>query len=290
MTMTTVRTFTVVMFAALAMAAPAFAGPVIIDGTDANDHGTVSGGVNVNGWEYMQRALENVGGQLSGPAAVSKRIAVLGINPGVSSQARNAINSAFGLSTLAGAGWGLDFYDSAASISTYFSGIGLANTSILYLPTYGNSSGDMDFAEMASVNANATQIQGFVAAGGGLFAMGESGSGAWGWLTTLIPGIVATDVGAGGIGTDITLTPAGATAFPGLTNGDLAGADPWHGYFSGNLGTLSVMGTALDGGNTRNVIIGGGTQTVISAPFPASLLLLGFGAGVVLCLRRRSEA
>ena len=48
-----------------------------------------------------------------------------------------------------------------------------------------------------------------------------------------------TDIGGGGLGTDITLTAAGGTAFPGLTNADLAGADPWHNYFSGNLGGLS---------------------------------------------------
>jgi hypothetical protein len=62
------------------------------------------------------------------------------------------------------------------------------------------------------------------------------------------------------------------TAFPGLTNTDMAGADPWHGYFSGNLGSLSVLGTAQHtvGGvtTTRNIIIGGGAGTVITPDPP----------------------
>src|SRR5690606_33407716 len=130
--------------------------------------------------------------------------------------------------------------------------------------------GDLTQAEMAAVNAGAAAIATFVGGagdpttGGGLFSMAETGTGAYGWLTTLIPGIVATDIGGGGHGTNITLTGDGASAFPGLTNTDLAGADPWHGHFSGNLGSLSVLGVADQGGVIRNVIIGGGAGTVIT--------------------------
>lgn len=285
--MARVRNFMVAVVAALAMASSAFAGPVIIDGTDANDHGSFSGGANQAGWLYMERVLENIESQLS-PSVTSNNLTVLGI-ANVSSQARNAIQSAYSQS-LQSLGWTISYIDGAAAINTFLSTtMSTSNTGILHIASAGNSSGDMDATELAQVNANAVKIQQYVAAGGGLHAMAESVTGAWGWLTTLIPGIVATDVGGGGIGTDITLTPAGMSAFPGLTNAQLAGADPWHGHFSGNLGTLSVLGTALQGASTRNVIIGGGTETVISAPFPASVLLLGFGAGIVLCLRRRHE-
>ena len=57
---------------------PAMAGPIIIDGTDANDHGFVSGGVNQQGWAYMQRALENLASQCTGCVKV---IRVLGGSP-----------------------------------------------------------------------------------------------------------------------------------------------------------------------------------------------------------------
>ena len=103
------------------------------------------------------------------------------------------------------------------------------------MSTYGNTTGDLDAAEMAAINAGAGAINAFVggagnpATGGALFSQGESGAGAYGWLTALISGILATDAGSGGIPTDITLTAAGTTAFPGLTNADLSGAAPWHG-------------------------------------------------------------
>jgi hypothetical protein len=93
--------------------------------------------------------------------------------------------------------------------------------------------------------------------GGGLFAMGEAGTGAWGWLDTLIPGIMPVDVGGAGVTSNITLTPAGRLAFPELTNAQLAGADPWHTHFQGNLGGLQVLATAPQGASLRNIILGG---------------------------------
>lgn len=249
----------------------AHAGPVIIDGTDANDHGSAVGGANLSGWLYMQRALENLAATVSGTAA--KVVVDLGTTSG---QARNAINSAFSLSSLATSGWTLQHVDTAASIGTYLGTLSTTNTGILYIPTYGNSSGDLDSLEMAAINAQSASINSFVGGagnpllGGGLFSMGQTGAGAYGWLTTLIPGITFTDVGGGGIGTNITLTAAGSAAFGGgLTNTDMAGADPWHGYFGGSLGGLSVLGIANDRqGVSRNLILGGGAGTVIGCGQP----------------------
>ena len=269
------------------------AGPIIIDGTDANDHGSAPGGVNANGWEYMQKALQNIAGQVGNG---NKIVVDLGTTGG---QAGTAINSAFGLSTLVGSGWTLIHVDGAANITTFLtggtvSGVSLATAGLLYLPTSANSSGDMTAAELAAINANAAAMASFVggygnpSAGGGLFSMAESGTGAYGWLSTLIPGLIYTDIGSGGVNTDITLTAAGMAAFPGLTNAEMAGADPWHGYFSGNLGSLSVLGTALQGSVSRNVIIGGGAGTVISAPDGgATLALLGFALTGLAAVRRK---
>lgn len=269
------------------------AGPVIIDGTDANDHGNAGGGVNNLGWLYMQRALENLAANLNVTGAASKTIVDVGTTAG---QARNAIDSAFALSSLVGAGWTLTHVDGSVAIGTFLSTLSTAATSILYIPTAGNSGGDLDTAELAAVNANAAQIAAFVGGagnalnGGGLFSMAETGTGAYGWLTTLIPGIVFTDVGSGGIASDITLTAAGTAAFGGgLSNTDLAGADPWHGHFSGNLGGLSVLGVANDAaGVSRNVIIGGGAGTsFVPEPETVPLVLLAGAALVVSGMRRR---
>ncbi len=205
------------------------------------------------------------------------------------SQAGAAINSAFNNSSLVGLGWTLSHVDGAANITSFLSTLSTSTTAILYIPTYNNSSGDLTAAELAAINANPGAIDAFVSAGGGLFAMSESGTGAWGWLTTLVPGLTPVDVGTGGVGTDMTLTPEGASAFPGLTNADLAGADPWHNYFTGNLGGLQVLATALDGSNTRNVILGGGVEGRISSPEPSTIVMAGMGLMGVLVWRRHAR-
>ncbi|MBI4469798.1 MAG: hypothetical protein HY650_10820, partial [Acidobacteria bacterium] len=238
---------------------PAHAGQVIIDGTDANDHGSFDGIRNVDGWLYMQKVLENLASQQ--PFGVAKVVVDLGTTSG---QARAAIVSAFDRSSLAGSGWMLRHVDGPADIANWLDGLSAFNTGILYIPTAGNSAGDLTGDELAAINARATKIRDFLrggfdaSRGGSLFAQGESLPGSYGWLSTLIPGIAVTDLGSGGIGTPITLTPDGAEAFPGLSNADLAGAVPWHNYFDGSFGSLTVFGTALDnGGIRRNVIVGG---------------------------------
>ena len=290
-----------IAIAAMAVGSAAQAGPVIIDGTDSADHGSFNGTANVLGWEYMQRALTNLGTSVN--AATADVVTVIGANSGT--QSRNAIASAFSFAGLAG--WNINFVDGAAAINAFMSTLSTTTTGILYLSTAGLVNGDMDANELAAVNAASAQINAFVggsgnpAAGGALFAQGEIGTGAFGWLSTLIPGIVSTSVGGGGIGTDITLTAAGTAAFPGLTNGDLAGADPWHNYFSGNLGGLSVLGVAPDGsGVSRNIILGGGAGTLLqcgqpgqpacpTVPEPGSMVLVATAGLALLGLRRRRQ-
>ncbi len=292
-----------IAIAAMAVGTAAQAGPVIIDGTDSADHGAgiLAGNFGVQatntlGWEYMQRALTNLGSSVSG--SVQKTVQVVGAN--TNSVAYNAITSAFALSGLGALGWNIQYVQGAAAITTFMGTLSTANTGLLYLSTAGLVSGDMDSTELAAVNAASGQINNFVsgagnpAAGGALFAQGETGAGEFGWLSTLIPGIVTTDVGAGGLGTDIKLTAAGSAAFPGLTDADLAGADPWHAHFSGNLGGLSVLGKTLAG---ENVILGGGAGTVLQCgqpgqpacptPEPGSMLLVAAAGLALLGVRRR---
>ena len=77
----------------------AWAGPVIIDGTDANNYGFAAGCMNVDGWLYMQRVLENLAAQV--PASAAKVVVNLGTS---GRQAGAAITSAFTLSSLPAAG------------------------------------------------------------------------------------------------------------------------------------------------------------------------------------------
>jgi hypothetical protein len=249
---------------------------VIIDGTDANDHGDVDSGppeTNEEGWLYMQRALENIASQVH--VSVTKTVVNLGAG---SNHALEAITSAFDLSTLPGAGWTLQTVDGTSNIDTWLASLNTTNTGILYIPTAGGlDPGDVSEAELAIINGRANEINTFVAGpgdptlGGGLFAMAESTDPQdaipYGWLQTLIPGITITELGSGGENSPLTLTPAGTAAFPGLSNADLS-SGPWHDFFSGNLGGLSVLATGPEGGVTRNVILGGGAGTVIGCGEP----------------------
>ena len=287
--------------AALVAGAAAQAGPVIIDGTDSADHGSFNGTDNLLGWKYMQAGLTNLGGAVSGSAA--KVVQVIGTD--AASQSRNAIASAFAEAGL-GAGWSINYVSGAGAISTFMSTLSTANTGILYLSTAGLVAGDMDAAELAAVNAAAATINTYVSgagnpsAGGALFAQGETGTGEFGWLSTLIPGIVVTDIGGGGLGTALSLTAAGSTAFPGLTSADVGGAVPWHEHFSGNLGGLSVLGTAPNTPSPFSVILGGGAGTVIQcgqpgqpacpAPEPDGMLLVATAGLALLGVRRRRES
>jgi uncharacterized repeat protein (TIGR01451 family) len=244
------------------------AGPVIIDGTDANQHGFSSDDKNRRGWLYMQRALEALGKQV--PAKFPNVLIVLGTRQG--SVARKAIESAFNHSSLAESGWDIKYKEGAQDIDDWLGKISVSNTDILLIPTYGETEGDLDPAEMAVINRQRLKIAQFVGQagmkdqGGGLFAMAESGVDADGnkpylWLEALIQGISVIDRGPVGIESSINLTDDGKKGLAGLPEDELAVAVPWHNYFEGNFGALTVWATAIDPDEPdkkrRNIILGG---------------------------------
>ena len=148
---------------------------IIIDGTDANDHGSASGGVNLEGWRYMQKALEALAPQV----ANGKKVVVdLGTKTGT--QARNASTSAFGLSSLPPAGWTIAYINGTTDIATFLDGgtvggISVNDVGLLYIPTASNSSGDLSTAEIAVINARAASVANLVNnLGVALFAMGQN--------------------------------------------------------------------------------------------------------------------
>lgn len=294
-----------VVSAALALGfGVAQAGPVIIDGSDAEEHGGVSGGVNFNGWEYFQRGFENLLPQVGNGNNVVVCL-------GCTGNTQAAFASAFDLAAKP-VGWTRETLDGATAITNFFADTlnrKLANTGLIYIPTgEGTTSGGITAAELAVINLNALAINTFVGgagnplAGGGLFAHGEGGTvGAWGWLTSLIPGISAVDSGGG---SNLELTAAGAAAFPGLSNADIQGATPWHNHFEGSFGGLQVLVQTTSGPAGRAVVLGGGAGTVIgcglpgqppcqtNVPEPETLSLMGI-AGLAMLLtglrRRRAK-
>lgn len=276
--------------AVLGPSAQAGAGPVILGGDDLTDHGSVVGGLNMQGWLYIQKAIDNI---LNLPGNITRpgnngRIAALGSAP--SSATLDDAGAAIG-SAAAALGKSVDYYDGDVAINQFFVDLasGAANPAMLWIAGTG-SANDLDSLEGAALTANASAIAAFVNSGGGLMAHGSLAD-AYGWLSAVVPGLMNVD---GCNGTGAALTPAGQAAFPGLSNSDIDDtAGPCHSNFVGSLGTLQVLARDGDG---LNFIIGGGSGTVIGggAVVPTlsgwMLALLGglLAATGFLVLHRRS--
>jgi hypothetical protein len=275
----------------------AHAGPIIIAGTDADDHGSANATTNFTGWLFMQKAFENLA-----PAVTngSTSVVCIGCNAG---QAGNAFTSATSKSSIAGS-WTFTALTSTTDISNFFNGTGASNvnnTGIVYMPTVEfNVSGGISDTQLAIVNANATALNTYVANGGGLFTQEQVNSSiGYNWLTTLLPGLIAQG-DSGGPAFDsgtLDITAQGNAAFPGLTDSDVTNATPWHAWFSGNFGGLSPLVTGPIFGPTGTfdgaVVLGGGAGTVIVDPNPVSepgmLPLLAIGGLGALWGRSRAR-
>ena len=253
-------------------ASAAFAGPFILAGTDADDHGFASGGANQDGWLFMQKAIENIAAGSS--LTTANRVVV---SLGSSGDALAAAQSAFNLSSLAGAG-GWTFL-SVTDVTAASFASSIASAGIIMLDSGGNIGGGLTGAEEAVLTAGAAALNSFVGGGGGLFSQ----AGGYGWLSALVPGLnTVTSQNTG-----LTLTAAGSAAFPGLNNGDLS-AGPWHNYFTG-VGSIPVLATGV---NNFAVVIGasGGsiTDPIPAIPEPSTYALMALGlAGMAAVARRR---
>lgn len=245
---------------AIGIVAAAQAGPIIIAGTDADDHGSGNSTQNFTGWKFMQQAFTNIGNAVSNG---NTQAVCLGCN---SSTALNAYNNSFMLAGLTG--WTSVSLTSVTDITNFFNGTGTVSVNtagLIYIPAdANNTTGGITSTQLAPVNANGNTINNFVAGGGGLFSQTEAGvTGGYGWLTSLLPGLTVVNSGGG----SLALTPAGQTQFPGLTNADINNATPWHNYFTGNFGALQVLAVDPSFATPPAVVLGGGFQ----------------GGGVIVC-------
>jgi hypothetical protein len=236
-------------------------GPVILGGDDLTDHGSVDGGGDaVAGWLYIQRAIENIGPNVTRPGNDGS-IAALGSAAGsvaTSSDAGAAIDLA-GSKT----GRAVTHYEGPTEIDTFFTDLASATAkpAIIHLAGTG-APNDFDSTEETAITAHAAEIASFVSSGGGLLSHGTY----YDWLTALLPG--ATTVLSGDDGDDLYFTPDGLAALPGLTIGNI-NTDPWHNHFEGDLGGLKVLvrsSRVLDSSDNDAAVIIGGAKVTFETP------------------------
>jgi hypothetical protein len=221
-------------------------GPVILGGDDLTDHGSISGDTLQEGWLYIRKALENISPNVLRPGN-DNSVAVLGSTDSTATD--DDAGAAYHFAAPQ-AGLGVSFHDGATAINQFFTDLANGTVNPAIIVTAGTGAGnDLDSDEGTALTNNATSIANFVNSGGGLLSHG-SGVDAYGWLSALLPG--ASNV-SGCDEDTLTLTAAGQTAFPGLTNADIT-AGPCHSNFTGDLGGLQIL--AADG-QQRNIIIGG---------------------------------
>ncbi len=228
-------------------------GPVILGGDDLTDHGSVDGsGDAVEGWLYIQRAIENIGPNVT-RAGNDGSIAALGSESGsvaTSDDAGAAIDLAGSKTSRTVA-----HYEGATEIDTFFTNLasGAADPAIIHLAGTG-ADNDFDSDEETAITAHAAEIAAFVSSGGGLLSHGSY----YGWLTALLPD--ASTVSSGGDG--LYFTADGLADLPSLTVPDIS-AGPWHNHFEGDLGGLKVLvrsSEVLDSNDDDAAVIIGGAQ------------------------------
>jgi hypothetical protein len=260
------------------------AGPVILGGDDLTDHGSRLAGANIDGWLYIENAINDLLNQVTRPGPYTVDIVALGSSGGQAGcpggdcsglpldiphpPGTNTQNAGSAIGSVAVAlGKTINFFNGTDRLNQFFDELaaGTINPAIIWIAGTG-ADNDLNATDAAVLNANALAINAFVLSGGGLMAHG-SGPIAYGWLSTLLPGLIENSdggvVGAACDSTTLTLTLAGTAAFPTLTSSDIQ-AGPCHSNFTGDLGGLDVL--AVDGRN-RNIIIGGpiGTEIVPGA-------------------------
>jgi hypothetical protein len=223
-------------------------GPIVLDGMDPVCH---------SGWEstgqYIARVLKKVHDGASNPN--NGRIAIIGANSGSTSCGAAWSEKITEYTSEFGTAPGVDFYITNASITSFFaSTITSAQPALIWIPDNWSRSSIIE----ATFTANAEKIADFVNSGGGLFA----NMGTYGWLTALLPNAVYNNGGCNG-GPEAT---ADGIADFNLNNTIVAAC--WHGYFTGDVGTLKALVDYPypDPTSTRKAVsIGGGSVSLPSS-------------------------
>jgi uncharacterized repeat protein (TIGR01451 family) len=282
-----------------AVAAPAagaaVGGPVILGGDDLTDHGGMDSETNQpeEGWIYIDSAIANLKPKVG--RANDGSIAAIG---SYEQDAEDTFGAGRAIK-LAGDrnGMSVRFFGGPAETQQAFAEIasGAYRPAIVWI---SGSEAENDLSdhlvegeqveghfdepcidddvehltEGEVVKTNAPVINTFVNEGGGLMSHGVC----YDWLSALLPGLSTEEVGSGIGSLDPQLTPAGISAFPGVTNEMISGQ--WHNHFLGDLGGLQILAEAFgdevqeahdtpgDPHPHYSVVIGGGQVSLTEKP------------------------
>ena len=201
-------------------------GPIVLDGMDPVCHA----GMGENTDQYIAKVVKSVYDQSTMPGN-SGKIAILG-TPSAGSAGGCGGNWSTLLSTKFLTQFttqpSVEFISTSSELTTFFStGITSNPPRMLWIPDDWGRSGTIN----SLFTSNAEKIADFVNSGGGIF----SNYNPYGWLTALLPSAVFNNGGCNG-GPEAT---ADGTSDFGLTNTMVAAC--WHGYFTGNVGTLKTL-------------------------------------------------
>ena len=206
-------------------------GPMVLDGMDPVCHASYGESTD----RYIAKVVKSIYDQSSMPGNNGK-IAILGVSS-TSSAGGCGGNWNTLLSTKFLTGFGtpssglqptVQFITTSAELDTFFgSTITSSPPKMLWIPD--------DWSRNSTISSkfttNAEKIADFVNSGGGIF----SSYNPYGWLTALLPSAVFNNGGCNG---GPNATTDGSADF-NLTNTDVAAC--WHGYFTGNVGTLKTL-------------------------------------------------
>lgn len=180
--------------------------------------------------QYIAKVVKSVYDQSTIPGNNSK-IAILGISNinssgGCGSNWNTQLSSKF--LTQFTTSPSVEFITTSTELNTFFSTtITSTPPKMIWIPDDWSRSGAIN----TIFTTNAEKIADFVNSGGGLFANYNG----YGWLTALLPSAVFNNGGCNG-GPEATVD---GTADFELSNTIVAAC--WHGYFTGNVGTLKVL-------------------------------------------------